>query len=150
MVSDALIDIVAAGYDAGVQLGEAIDRHMIALPVTGNIRMAVVGAPAYFARRPKPRHPRDLREHVCLNWHRSADVPPYRWEFTQPAVEGSASGARDITVEVLSRMLSTDSAVNIRLARAGLGLTITYEDEVRDGSPALRAFVAYLREVRRQ
>src|SRR5689334_9911952 len=58
VVSDAVVDIVAEGYDAGIQLGEVIDRDMIAVPVTGDIRMTVVGAPAYFARRPKPRHPR--------------------------------------------------------------------------------------------
>jgi DNA-binding transcriptional LysR family regulator len=167
VVSDAVVDIVADGYDAGIQLGELIDRDMTAVPVTGDIRMTVVGAPAYFARRPKPRHPRDLVEHECLNWHAAAEVPPYRWEFTEDR--------REIAVAVPARVLSTDSAVNIRLARAGLGLTIVYEDEVRDevargelvpvleefcepfpgyylyypqrrhASPALRAFVDYLR-----
>jgi DNA-binding transcriptional LysR family regulator len=124
VVSDTVGDIVAEGYDAGIQLGEVIDRDMIAVPVTGDIRMTVVGAPSYFATHPKPRHPRDLTEHDCLNWHAGAGAPPYRWEFTDDG--------REIVVAVRSRVLSTDSTVNIRLARAGLGLAILYEDQVRD------------------
>jgi DNA-binding transcriptional LysR family regulator len=128
VVSDALGDIVAEGYDAGIQLGEVIDRDMIAVPVTGDIRMTVVGSPSYFARHPAPRHPRELVEHECLNWHPAAGTPAYRWEFTEPG----AKGGREIVVAVPARVLSTDSTVNIRLARAGLGLAIVYEDQVRD------------------
>jgi DNA-binding transcriptional LysR family regulator len=124
VVSDAVVDIVAAGFDAGIQLGEVIDRDMLAVPVTGDIRMTVVGAPAYFARRPAPRHPRDLVEHECLNWHRTSEAAPYRWEFTD--------GGRELTIAAPGRVLSTDSAVNIRLARDGFGLTLVYEDQVRD------------------
>ena len=132
VVSDAGVDIVAAGFDAGIQLGEVIDRDMIAVPVTGDIRMTVVGAPAYFARRGKPAHPRDLVEHECLNWHPTPDAPPYKWEFTEPRSRGSATAGREIVVAARGRVISTDSAVNIRLARDGYGLTIVYEDEVRD------------------
>jgi DNA-binding transcriptional LysR family regulator len=124
VVSDAALDIVEGGFDAGIQLGERIDRDMVAVPVTGDIRMVVVGAPSYFARRSKPRHPRDLVEHDCLNWHATAQMAPYRWEFTE--------GGREITVAVPARVLSTDSAIRIHLARAGVGLTIVYEDEVRE------------------
>jgi DNA-binding transcriptional LysR family regulator len=124
VVSDAVVDIVAAGFDAGIQLGEVIDRDMVAVPVTGDIRMTVVGSPAYLARRGTPRHPRDLIDHECLNWHPTPEAPAYRWEFTE---EG-----REVVVAAPGRVLSTDSAVNIRLARDGLGLTIVYEDQVRD------------------
>ena len=171
VVSDATIDIVEDGFDAGIQLGERIDRDMIAVPVTGDIRMTVVGAPSYFARRPKPEHPRDLVEHDCLNWHAGPQLPPYRWEFTE--------GGREIAVAVPARVLSTDSMIRIRLVRAGLGLTIVYEDEVREdvargelvpvleefcqpfpgyylyypqrrhASPALRALVDHVRDGRR-
>jgi len=172
VVSDAVGDVVAEGYDAGIQLGEVIDRDMIAVPVTGDIRMTVVGSRAYFERHPKPEHPRDLAAHECLNWHPAAGTPPYRWEFTE--------AGREIVVGVPARVLSTDAAVNIRLARAGLGLAIVYEDQVRDEvargelvpvleefcepfpgyylfypqrrhtSPALRALIDYLREWRRR
>ena len=178
VVSDGAVDIVAAGYDAGIQLGEVIDRDMIAVPVTGDIRMSVVGSPAYFARHPKPRHPRDLVEHECLNWHPTPEAPPYRWEFTEPGPDGSPTGGREFAVAAPGRVLCTDSAVKLRLARDGFGLTIVYEDEVRElvargelvpvleefcepfpgyylyyphrrhASPALRALVDYLRRAR--
>lgn len=124
VVSDAPVDIVAEGYDAGIQLGEVIDKDMIAVPVTGELRLAVVGAPSYFSRRGVPRHPRELVEHDCLNWHPTADTPPYRWEFTE--------NGRDIAVAVPARLLSTDAALNRRLAIAGLGLTLSYEGHVRE------------------
>ena len=124
VVSDAVGDIVAEGYDAGIQLGEVIDRDMIAVPITGDIRMTVVGSPSYFGQHRRPKHPRDLVKHECLNWHPAAGAPAYRWEFTE--------GGREIVVAVPARVLSTDSTVNIRLARAGLGLAIVYEAQVRD------------------
>ena len=74
-------------YDAGIQLGEVIDRDMIAVPVTGDIRMTMVGSPSYFARHRKPKHPRDLVEHECLNSRPGAGTPGYRWEFTEEGRE---------------------------------------------------------------
>jgi DNA-binding transcriptional LysR family regulator len=124
VVSDGAVDIVAGGFDAGIQLGEVIDRDMVAVPVTGDIRMTVVGSPAYLARHGNPRHPRDLVEHECLAWHPTPQAPAYRWEFTE--------AGREVVVAAPGRVISTDSAVNIRLARDGLGLTIVYEDQVRD------------------
>lgn len=124
VVSDAPVDIVAEGFDAGIQLGEVIDKDMIAVRVTGDLRLAVVGAPSYFARRGVPKHPRELTEHDCLNWHPTADSPPYRWEFTE--------NGRDFSVAVRARVLSTDAALNRRLAIAGLGITLSYEGHVRD------------------
>ena len=124
VVSDAPVDIVAEGFDAGIQLGEVIDKDMIAVPVTGDLRLAVVGAPSYFSRRGVPSHPRDLVEHDCLNWHATPNAPPYRWEFTD--------SGRDISVAVPARVLSTDAELNRRLAVAGLGVTMSYEGHVRD------------------
>lgn len=124
VASDAPVDIVAEGYDAGVQLGEVIDRDMIAVPVTGDLRLAVVGAPSYFERRGVPAHPRELTQHDCLNWHPTADSPPYRWEFTE--------NGRDFAVTVPARVLSTDAALNRKLAIAGLGVTLSFEAHVRD------------------
>jgi len=171
-VSETPVDIVSEGYDAGVRLGEVIDRDMIAVPVSGDIRLIVVAAPAYFARHAKPAHPRDLAEHECIAWHPTPDAPLYRWEFTE---EG-----RNFSVAVPARVLTTDPAINIRLALAGMGVTMVREDRVRDAtargelvavlegfctpfpgyylyypqrrhaSPALRAFVAYLRRARHE
>ncbi len=170
-VSGAAVDIVAEGYDAGIQLGEVIERDMVAVPVTGEIRLVVVGAPSYFARRRRPKHPRDLVAHDCINWHATAEARPYRWEFTE--------GRREFSVAVRARVLTTDPALMIRLVRAGVGLTMSYESQVRDdlargelvavleefstpfpgfylyypqrrhASPALRALVDHLRRERR-
>lgn len=124
VVSDAAVDIVADGYDAGIQLGEVIDKDMIAVPVTGDLRLAIVAAPSYFKRRGLPKHPRDLLQHDCLNWHPTPNSPAYRWEFSDKG--------RDFTVAVKARVLSTHSALNRRMAAAGLGITLALEDHVRD------------------
>lgn len=124
VVSDAPVDIVADGYDAGIQLGEVIDKDMIAVPVTGDLRLAVVGSPAYFARRGVPAHPRDLIHHECLNWHPTPDAPPYRWEFTE--------NGRNFSVTVPAKVLSTDSALNRRLAVAGMGITLAFKNNVSE------------------
>ena len=172
LVSDQPIDIVAEGFDAGIRLGEVIDRDMIAVPVSGDLRLVVVGAPSYFARRKKPKHPRDLVEHDCINWHPTAEAPPYRWEFTE--------NGRDFSVDVRARVLTNDPALNVRLAIAGAGLTLADESRSRDAlargelvavlekfstpfpgfylyypqrrqaSPALRALVDYLRRSKRR
>ena len=124
VVSDAPVDIVAGGFDAGIQLGEVIDKDMITVPVTGDLRLAVVGAPSYFARRGVPAHPRELTQHDCLNWHPTPNAPPYRWEFTE--------NGRDFAVTVPARVLSTDASLNRRLAIAGLGVTLSFESHVRE------------------
>jgi hypothetical protein len=63
----ALTDIVSERYDAGVRLGEQVAKDMIALRVGPDLRMAVVGAPSYFADHPKPRTPQELTRHRCIN-----------------------------------------------------------------------------------
>lgn len=137
VLSDEPLDIVAAGFDAGIRLIEVIDRDMIAIPVSGDLRLLVVGAPSYFARHPRPHHPRELAAHTCINWHASATASPYRWEFTQDG--------RDFSVAVPARVLTTDPALNVRLAIAGLGLTLADEHRVRDDI-ARRALVAVLED----
>jgi DNA-binding transcriptional LysR family regulator len=73
------VDLVAGEYDAGVQLGEYIQRDMIAVRVTGEMRLAVVGSPAYFQSHPIPRHPQDLKDHSCIGFRFTNGM--YRWEF---------------------------------------------------------------------
>ncbi|NMO14242.1 LysR family transcriptional regulator [Pyxidicoccus fallax] len=173
-VSDGIPDIVASGYDAGLRLGEVIDRDMVAVPVSGDVRLVVVGAPSYFDRHPKPTHPRDLVQHACINWHPTPDAPSYRWEFTEPG----AHGGHEFTVAVPERVLTTDPVLITRLARAGVGLAMLYESQAREAmargelvpvleefstsfpgfylyypqrrqaTPALKAFVEHLRGAR--
>lgn len=117
-------EIVAAGYDAGIGLGEVIEQDMVATPVSGEMRMVVIGAPAYLAHHPQPEHPRDLAGHVCINWRPGPDTPAYRWEFTEDG--------RDFSVAVDARVLTNDPVANLRLALAGVGLTMMFESRVRE------------------
>ena len=123
-VSESPVDIVADGFDAGIHLGEVIDKDMIAVPVSGDLRLAVVGSPSYFARQGMPNHPRDLTQRECLNWHPTVDAPPYRWEFTE--------NGRDFSVAVPARVLSTHAALNRRFAVAGLGITLAFRNHVKE------------------
>jgi len=124
-ISDEPLDIVAEGFDAGIRLGEVIDRDMIAVPVSGDLRLVVVGAPSYLAKHGTPAHPRELVEHECINWHPTAGAPAYRWEFTEDG--------RDFAVDVGGRVLTNDPTLNVRLALEGVGLTLADESRSREG-----------------
>jgi DNA-binding transcriptional LysR family regulator len=123
-VSEHPGEIVSGGYDAGVGLAETIEQDMIAMPVSGELRLIVVGAPSYFKNHPPPRHPRDLSKHVCINWRPGPESPPYRWEFTD--------NGHDITVSVDSRVVTNDPVLNIQLAVAGVGLNMAWESWTRE------------------
>ncbi len=80
-INYAFRDIVADRFDAGVRLGDTIDKDMIAVPIGPPVRMAVVAAPAYFAAHPKPRNPRDLVDHNCINMRMQSGGGLYAWDF---------------------------------------------------------------------
>jgi hypothetical protein len=80
-VDYGLVDIVAERYDAGVRLGEQLAKDMIAVRIGPDMRMAVVGAPSYLARRPQPRKPQDLTAHDCINIRLPTYGGFYAWEF---------------------------------------------------------------------
>jgi DNA-binding transcriptional LysR family regulator len=136
-ISDEPLDIVTEGFDAGIRLGEVIDRDMIAVPVSGDLRLVVVGAPSYLAQHGTPTHPRELVEHECINWHPTAAAPAYRWEFTEDG--------RDFAVDVRARVLTNDPSLNVRLALEGVGLTLADESRSREGITS-GALVAVLDE----
>src|SRR5579859_3994735 len=77
--SNDSVDLVAGEYDAGIQLGEFIQKDMIAVRVTKEMRLAIVGSPAYFKSNPIPRRPQDLKNHSCIGFRFSKGL--YRWEF---------------------------------------------------------------------
>lgn len=122
-VTDEEFDIVAAGYDAGVRLGEVIEQDMIAVPLTGAQREMVVAAPAYLERHGAPRHPRELVHHRCIGWRPAPDVAPYRWEF--------AEGGVPFDVAVEPQITTNDLRLMIRTALAGGGITFAPEDTFR-------------------
>jgi DNA-binding transcriptional LysR family regulator len=124
VVDDGLADIVGQGFDAGIRLGETLDREMVAVRLTEQERSAVVGSPAYFAVRGKPRHPRDLHAHECINWRLATGRNIYEWEFTE--------NGRDFDIAVDGRVTCNDLDLVVRLALDGVGLGYFLESTVRE------------------
>ena len=118
-VTDEEFDIVAAGFDAGVRLGEVIEQDMIAVPVGGPQRELAVAAPAYLAAHGAPAHPRELVRHRCIGWRRRPELAPYRWEFVEDG--------RPFDVQVEPQVTSNDLSLMIRTALAGGGITFGIE-----------------------
>jgi DNA-binding transcriptional LysR family regulator len=123
-IDDAFVDIVAQGYDAGLRIGEMIDREMIGVRVSRDLRVAVVGSAAYFAARGKPKHPRDLHAHDCINYRRKSSGVVYKWEFTE--------NGKDFAVAVDGRILLNDGELMVKTAVAGLGLAYVMESGARE------------------
>jgi DNA-binding transcriptional LysR family regulator len=122
-VSDAPIDLVAGGFDAGVRLGEVIEQDMVAVPLTGPQRQVAVAAPAYLAAHGAPAHPRDLVRHRCIGWRPAPQVAPYRWEFSEDG--------REFEVDVGAKVTTNDLRLMLRTALAGGGITFGLEENYR-------------------
>jgi DNA-binding transcriptional LysR family regulator len=116
------VDIVAEGFDAGVQIGEFIQRDMIAVRVSDDLRLAVVGSPAYFKTRPIPKTPRDLKKHTCLAFRFNTGV--YRWEFEK--------GRQSLTVNPQGPLILDDSELVVEAALKGMGIGTALENSVNE------------------
>jgi DNA-binding transcriptional LysR family regulator len=116
----ALIDIVAQRYDAGVRSGEQVAKDMIAVRIGPDMRMAVVGAPSYFAKRPAPKTPQDLTEHNCINLRLPTYGGLYAWEFEK--------GGRELKVRVEGQLVLNSTGRMLEAALAGFGLAYVPED----------------------
>ncbi len=112
------VDLVAGEYDAGVQLGEFIQRDMIAVRVTREMRLAVVGSPAYFASNTIPRHPQDLKDHACIGFRFSIGL--YRWEFEK--------GRKALTVSPQGPASFDDPDLVIQAVLDGVGIGTAMEE----------------------
>jgi DNA-binding transcriptional LysR family regulator len=123
MVDYGLTDIVTERYDAGIRLGEQIAKDMIAVRIGPDMRMAVVGAPSYFARRPRPKRPQDLTAHDCINLRLPTYGSVYAWEFEK--------NGRELRVRVEGQLVFNNIALRLAAALAGLGLAYLPEDQVR-------------------
>jgi DNA-binding transcriptional LysR family regulator len=116
---DSRMDIVAGGFDAGIHFGEYIEKDMIAVRVSQDQRPAIVGSPSYFESHAKPRSPRDLIRHRCINFrHGSAGV--YRWEFEK--------GSKSLSVAVNGPLIVDDLELVISAAVNGVGLAYMSEE----------------------
>ncbi len=117
----SLTDLAAGRYDAGIRLGEQVAKDMVAVRIGPDLRMVVVGSPAYFARHTKPRTPHDLTEHACINLRLPTLGGLYAWEFEQDG--------REINVRVDGPLTFNDMSLVIKAALAGLGLGYVMEDQ---------------------
>ena len=122
IVDYGLTDIVAERYDAGVRLGEQVAKDMIAVRIGPDMRMAVVGTPAYFAHRPKPLTPQDLTDHNCINLRLPTYGGVYAWEFEKDG--------RELKVRVDGQLVFNNIALRLSAVSAGMGLAFLPEDLV--------------------
>jgi DNA-binding transcriptional LysR family regulator len=118
VVDDALIDVVAAGFDAGVRFGEIIAADMIAVPIGPRHRFAVVGSPDFFKQHKPPRTPRDLKSLPCIRY-RFTGGNLYRWEFARGGVE--------LEIDVAGRLTINDQDLMLDAALDGVGLAYVFE-----------------------
>jgi DNA-binding transcriptional LysR family regulator len=107
IIDYGLTDIVAEHYDAGVRLGEQVAKDMVAVRIGPDMRMVVVGAPSYFARRPLPKKPQDLTVHNCINLRLPTYGGLYAWEFEKRG--------RALKVRVLGQLVFNNIALRLKL-----------------------------------
>jgi DNA-binding transcriptional LysR family regulator len=118
-VGEASLDIVAKGFDAGIGPQDRAPADMIAVRVTGPMKIAVVGAPTYFARQPPPRTPDDLARHSCVQYRRAAEGDVYAWPFER--------NRKTQRISVDGRVMVNDPDLAVRAAVDGLGIAYTIE-----------------------
>jgi DNA-binding transcriptional LysR family regulator len=122
IVDYGLTDIVAERYDAGVRLGEQVAKDMIAVRIGPELRMAVVGAPAYFKKHLAPKKPQDLTDHDCINLRLPTRGGIYAWEFEKRG--------RELKVRTEGRLIFNNVALRLDSVLAGFGLAYLPDDQV--------------------
>ena len=176
-VDNGFNDLIAEGFDAGIRLGESLQRDMVAVPVGGPMRSVVAGSPDYFARRGRPKQPRDLQDHDCINFRRISNRAIHHWEF---AHKSGPRKAQWFDVSVDGRLTVNSVPLGVRAAIEGAGLVNVLEPFAREAladgrlesvlgdwlppyegfhlyypsrfqvPPKLRVFIDFLREHRQQ
>ncbi len=116
---EGYVDIVERGFDAGVRLGESVQKDMVAVPLGGPIAVAIVGSPDYFSRHPAPRHPTHLVHHNCVRFRFAGSGAIYKWELE---VDG-----RMVEYEMAGSLTIGDSMFSVEAALEGVGLAYTFE-----------------------
>ena len=119
-IDNGLTDIVAQRFDAGVRAGEQVAKDMIAVRIGPDLRIAVVGAPSYFKKRPEPRKPQDLIGHSCINLRLNTLGGLYAWEFEK--------GGRELKVRVDGQLTFNNTSQMLNAALAGFGIAYAPEE----------------------
>ncbi|MGM9427607.1 LysR family transcriptional regulator [Hydrogenophaga sp. MI9] len=116
---EGFVNIVEKGFDAGIRFGESIDRDMVAIPIGGPVKVAVVASPEYLSRVPAPRHPDELARHNCVRMRFAATGAIYKWEFDMDG--------RLVDYEVGGNLVISDTTFSLDAALEGIGLAYTFE-----------------------
>jgi len=148
VVDDTITDIVASRFDAGIRLGETLERDMVAVPLTGALELAAVATPEYFAEHGVPESPADLHRHRCLRFRWPGGGDLYRWEFEQ--------GGREMVLAVDGPLVVNDAALMLQAALGGAGIAYLLDRQaqadieagrlrrvLRDWSPRFPGFYLY-------
>lgn len=122
VTDDALVDVVSAGFDAGVRFGERLEADMVSLAIGPYMRSVVVGSPEFFQRHPLPQQPQDLHGLPCIR-HRFPSGTLYRWEFER--------GGIALEIDVDGPLTLDDVGLMLEPAQQGVGLAYVFEDMVR-------------------
>ncbi|MDR6624767.1 LysR substrate-binding domain-containing protein [Caulobacter segnis] len=123
VADDSFIDVLAAGFDAGVRYDERLEKDMIAVPLSGPQRFVLVASPAYFDVHGRPSHPRDVLDHACIR-HRFASGSSYAWEFEKDR--------EVVRISPAARLTSNNIDLELAACEAGVGLMATFEDFVAE------------------
>lgn len=122
VAEEGFIDIVAQGFDAGIRLGDSLHHDMRTVPVSSDLRLAIVATPQYFRQHGKPRTPHDLLQHRCIGWRQVSSGARYEWEFRKDA--------QAVELAVNGPLILNDSTVMLRAALEHVGITFALEDQV--------------------
>lgn len=136
VVDNGLSDIVAGRFDAGIRVGGKLEKDMIAVRLTPDVKMVAVASPDYLERRGTPRSPSDLHGHACINWRLQSDGSAYRWEFEK-------KGKRTEVV-VDGPLVTNHSDMGVAAALQGLGIAYAFDRERVDALLAQQRLVEVL------
>ncbi|MGI4814385.1 MAG: LysR family transcriptional regulator [Janthinobacterium lividum] len=123
-VNEGTVDLAAGNFDAGIRLGESVQKDMVAVRLSPELRWSVVGSPAYLARAGRPRRPEDLTAHEAIQYRFVTSGSLHRWTFQR--------GQRTFSVEMPGRLIVNDRAALVACAQRGLGLAYVSEMEARE------------------
>ncbi|MER8555539.1 LysR family transcriptional regulator [Mesorhizobium sp. M1217] len=121
-LDEGLVDIVAGRFDAGIRIGEQVQKDMVAIRIGPDLRMAVVGSPSYFANRRVPKTPRELGEHRGISYRQKTGGGLFTWEFEK--------GGEELEVRMNGPLVINDGEMLEAAALDGLGLAYTFESQV--------------------
>ena len=123
-IDDRLTDIVAAGFDAGIRLGDSVSKDMVAVKVGPELRTVVVGTPSYFEKYPKPLSPHELEKHACVGYRLTTSGGLLPWEFEKDG--------KEVKARTRGPLIVNDGELPAAAVRAGVALGYMMEDDVAD------------------